>query len=304
MGPPLRNDEVVVPGGPRLAVRRADGEGRAFLLVHGLASNARMWDGVGRRLAAAGHPVVAVDQRGHGRSEQPPAGYTTERCAADLAAVCEVLGFTGDRAPVAAGQSWGGNVVLTLAARYGGVTALALVDGGWLRLGARFPTFERCWQALEPPHFDEVSMTDLVAAVARSHPDWPPEGRAGLLANFLERPDGTVRARLGREHHRSILRSLWAGDPRRLYPLVDVPVLLVPAVTVGSDDQPGGASTTAAKRAEVAEALARLPRAEVVEYVGAHHDLHAQHPDRLARDLISLAAAAGAAAGAGPGAAG
>ena len=39
---------------------------RSWLLTHGLASNARLWDGVAHRLAAAGHRVVTVDQRGHG----------------------------------------------------------------------------------------------------------------------------------------------------------------------------------------------------------------------------------------------
>ena len=289
----LSDEEVALPAGPRLAIRRADAGGRPFLLVHGLASNARMWDGVARRLAAAGHQVVAVDQRGHGRSEQTRTGYSTEQCAADLVALCEALGFTGDRAPVVAGQSWGGNVALMLAARYHGVAALALVDGGWIRLSDRFPTFERCWQALEPPRFDGMSMTDLVARISQSHPDWPAEGRAGSLANFVELSNGGIRTRLSRDHHRSILHSLWCGDPRRLYPLVSVPVLLATVVTGGpSDEPPEDSKAEARKRADVAEALALLPRGEVVEYVGAHHDLHAQHPDRLARDLLSLAARA------------
>ena len=87
-GDVLRDDEVRLPGGPRLALRRADGAGRPFLLVHGLSSNARLWDGPAAHLAAAGHQVVAVDQRGHGRSEQVADGYTTAQCAADLAALC------------------------------------------------------------------------------------------------------------------------------------------------------------------------------------------------------------------------
>ncbi len=33
-----------------------------FLLVHGLASNARLWDGVAQHLAKRGHRVVAIDQ--------------------------------------------------------------------------------------------------------------------------------------------------------------------------------------------------------------------------------------------------
>jgi pimeloyl-ACP methyl ester carboxylesterase len=52
---PLEDDEVRLPDGTRLAVRGAAGPQRPFLLVHGLASNARLWDGVARRLVDAGH---------------------------------------------------------------------------------------------------------------------------------------------------------------------------------------------------------------------------------------------------------
>lgn len=280
----LHDDEVRLPDGPRLALRRADGAGRPFLLVHGLASNARLWDGVGRRLADAGHEVVAVDLRGHGRSERTADGYDTPTAAADLAGLCDALGLSGRRAPIVAGQSWGGNVVLTLAARHGGVAALGLVDGGWLRLRARFTDFEQCWQVLAPPRFEGVPMADLRARAAQWHADWPHEGRAAGLANFEEQPDGTVRSRLTREHHRSILASMWDEDPRELYPLVDVPVLL--AAAVPAEGEPSDA------RPEVLEAHAALAHAEVRWYPGADHDLHAQQPDRLAADLQVLAAAA------------
>ena len=51
MTDPLYDDEIQLSGGPRPA-------------------------------AAAGHQVVAVDQRGHGRSEQVADGYTTGRTRA------------------------------------------------------------------------------------------------------------------------------------------------------------------------------------------------------------------------------
>lgn len=276
--PELHDDVVEIPGGPTLAVRRADGPGRPFLLVHGLASNARLWDAVARRLAAEGHEVVAVDQRGHGRSEVTESGYDTTTAAADLSALCGELGWTDLRRPVVAGQSWGGNVVLTLTARHGGVAAAALVDGGWIHLSDRFPTFDECWRALEPPRFDGLSFDDLVRRSAQWHPDWPEESRAGALANFGQRPDGTVSPHLSREHHRSIVRSLWTDDPRPLYPQVEVPVLLMAAV----DELP----TTATS---VTEALSMIPGAEVSWYVGADHDLHAQHPGRCAAELLVLA---------------
>jgi pimeloyl-ACP methyl ester carboxylesterase len=280
---------VALPGGrPRLAVRTASGPGRAFVLVHGLASNARLWDGVARRLVAAGHRVVAVDQRGHGLSEEPAGGYDTDTCADDLAALLGVLRLTGDEAPVVAGQSWGGNVVLSLAARHpGAVAAVACVDGGWIRLRDRFASFEECWAVLEPPRFDGLRYDDLAARIRGMHPDWPAEGVAGTLANLVRSPDGGVHARLAREHHREIVRSLYDGDPIAWYPAIDVPVLLVPATD--PEATPGDAHGDAG-RAAVRQALDLLPRGAVRWYPGADHDLHAQHPQSLAADLLGLAA--------------
>jgi pimeloyl-ACP methyl ester carboxylesterase len=277
--PQLHDEDVELPGGPRLALRRAAGEGRPFLLVHGLASNAHLWDGVGRRLAAAGHEVAAVDQRGHGRSEETVDGYDTATAAADLSRLITALGWTGDRAPVVAGQSWGGNVVLTLAARHGGVAAIALVDGGWIHLSDRFPTFDECWEQLAPPRFDHLTRAELEARSQEWNRGWPEEGRLAQLANFRDEPDGTVRPHLSREHHRSIVHSLWSDDPRELYAVVTVPTLLLPAVAeVPTEPTPA----TGARDG--------IDGAEIVWYVGAAHDLHAQLPDRCAADLLALAA--------------
>jgi len=277
----LRDDAVQLPSGPMLALRRGAGPGRPFLLVHGLSSNARLWDGVARRLVSAGHEVVAVDLRGHGRSEQTEDGHSTEQSADDLAALCAELGLAGDREPIVAGQSWGGNVVVSLAARHGGVAALALVDGGWIVLGKRFATFDECWAALAPPLFDGLSFQALRAQVRRWHPDWADEGIEGTVANFGEGPGGTALPHLAREHHREILRSMWEGDPRPLYPRVTVPVLLVPAMAPDGDDE---------RRLGPLAALELLPDARASWYAGADHDLHAQQPERLTADLLELAA--------------
>jgi pimeloyl-ACP methyl ester carboxylesterase len=277
-------ETVQLPDGPRLALRRSAGPGRPFLLVHGLPSNARTWDGVASRLVAAGHEVVAVDQRGHGHSEQMSGGYTTEQCAGDLAQLIALLGFTGDRAPVVAGHSWGGNVGLSLAAQHGLVPRLAPDDGGWIKLSDRFATFDDCWAALAPPRFDATRADDLRGWMATAHPDWSPEGVAGTLANFELLDNGAVRPWLARENHREIVRSLFEGDPAALFPRVDVPVLLVPVV----GDPPGAVDL--AKRAAVGEAEALLPDASVRWYPGADHDVHVQKPDELTDDLLQLLA--------------
>jgi pimeloyl-ACP methyl ester carboxylesterase len=277
----LVEGDVTLSSGVRLATRAAEGSRRPFLLVHGLASNARLWDAAATRLAEAGHRVVAVDQRGHGRSDAPVDGYDTDTCAADLAALCEALGLIGERAPIVAGQSWGGNVVLALAAKHRAAAAIALVDGGWLRLRGRFTTFDECWERLAPPDFSGMSMSDLSARIMDRHRDWPPESRTSAFGNLVETSDGGVRSRLSRDHHKSIVRSMWDGDPRDLYPLVDVPVLLMPAS--GPDDA----------NPEVASALDSIANVDVRWYAGADHDLHAQQPSRVAADLLEFASTAG-----------
>ncbi len=277
----LRREEVRPAGsGPLLSVVRgepAEATGPAFVLVHGLASNARLWDGVASRLLAAGHPVVAVDQRGHGRSQAPEGGYDNATCADDLAGLAQALELEGEHGPpVVVGQSWGGHVVLTLAARHPGrVGAVGAVDGGWSRLGQRFATFEECWAALAPPSFEGARWGQLSEAISSSHADWPPEGVQGTLANLVQLPDGGVRARLSREHHRQILHSMWADDMAEIWPQVRCPVLLMPA---------GSAEPRAAQ-----EAARVLASARVRWYQGAHHDVHAQRPGQVAADLLELA---------------
>jgi pimeloyl-ACP methyl ester carboxylesterase len=281
---------VSLPGGlPRLAVRRGAGPRRPFVLVHGLASNARLWDGVAGHLIDAGHQVIAVDLRGHGRSEVPAGGYDTDTCADDVAALIAAEKLVEDRAPIVVGQSWGGNVVLSLGARHpAAAAALCCVDGGWISLHDRFAGFEDCWAVLAPPRFDHLTYADLSTLIRRSHRDWPLAGVEGTLANLVELPGGGVRARLSRDHHAGIVRSLYEGDPSTLYPLVTVPVLLAPAV--GAIPAPGEGERAEETRAAVVQALAALPGGRVSWYPGADHDLHAQHPGRLAADLLTLAA--------------
>jgi pimeloyl-ACP methyl ester carboxylesterase len=292
--PPLRQAEVRLPDGrPRLAIRAGGGPGRTFVLVHGLASNARLWEGVAAALLRSGHGVVAVDQRGHGLSEQPAEGYDTDICADDLAALITMLGLTGEAAPIVVGQSWGGNVVLSLAARHPGrIAGVCCVDGGWIRLAERFADFDECWAALEPPRFDGLRYADVAARIRTAQAGWP-NGGESTLANLVELPGGGVRARLPRDHHREIVRSLYQSDPASWYPRIDVPVLLCPAV--GADPEPGerdddpAAQRAGATRRAVLSAARSLPDAEVSWYPGAHHDLHAEQPVRLAADLLALA---------------
>ncbi|MGO9181078.1 MAG: alpha/beta fold hydrolase [Candidatus Limnocylindrales bacterium] len=269
-GPRLATVEpVAVREGPKLP---------AFLLVHGLASNARLWDGVAARLVADGYIAAAVDLRGHGRSSKPEEPYDVPTVADDLAALISALGL--DR-PVVVGQSWGGNVVLELAARHPWIVrGVVCVDGGWLEPSRAFPNWEACRQALAPPRLVGRPAAEVEAYVRSAHPDWPETGIRGTLANLEVRADGTVAPWLTYEHHLAVLHGLWDHHPSERYPAVAPPVLLVP---VDGDLR----ERNARKRQDVAAALAALPTARVCWFTG-DHDLHAQHPDELAAAMTEI----------------
>src|SRR6058998_1843583 len=126
---PLERQVVVAPDvALHVEVRSGDATAAPFVLVHGLASNLRLWDGVAEALHARGHSVIALDQRGHGRSDAPESAYGMDTAVTDLLAVVEALGIAR---PVVAGQSWGGNVVLELGWRHPrAVRGIVCVDGG------------------------------------------------------------------------------------------------------------------------------------------------------------------------------
>ncbi len=250
--------------------------GAPFLLVHGLASCARLWDGVGAALARRGHRAVAVDQRGHGGSDKPDDGYDFATLCRDLASV---IAGAGLERPVVVGQSWGGNVVLELGARAPDlVRGVAAVDGGTITLADRFPDWEECAEALAPPRLDGIPAERFERMLRAAHPDWPETGIAGALGTMQVREDGTIAPWLSRARHMRILRHLWEHRPGERYAELRCGVLLIPAV--------GGPHEWARdKEGAIARAQERLARVRV-HWMEGDHDLHAQHPERIAALLV------------------
>ena len=260
-----------------------------FLLIHGLASNARLYDGVATRLVAAGHAVATLDLRGHGRSDKPDSGYDYDSMCADVTAVLTALAVDPRpehfRRPVVVGQSFGGNLVLELAARRPDLVAgMACIDGGTIDLRASYPSWDNAASALAPPKIEGAMYEELDQRFRAMHPDWPDAGIRGSLASFEVRPDGTVAPWLTLDRHLKILRTLWESPPSELYAKLQVPVLLLPAESPGAP-----AAWSEAKHEAVGGALGAITNAQVHWFSPADHDVHAQHPDQVADVLLEAA---------------
>ena len=265
---------IVVAPGVELHVEARAGHRAAapFVLVHGLASNARLWDGVAEHLHAAGHTVVVIDQRGHGRSDAPDLGYDLDTAVADLRALIGTLAL--DR-PVLAGQSWGGNVVLELGWRHpGAVRGIACVDGGVIELSQAYPSWDDCLAALTPPALDHLTLGELEARIRKSVPHFTDRAVEAYLHCFRTRADGTIEPRLQRSRHLSILRSLWEHRPSTRWATLKTPTMLLLA-------DGGDASRTSRKRSAEAAALAAGGAIRSIWFSPGHHDLHLESPERV-----------------------
>jgi pimeloyl-ACP methyl ester carboxylesterase len=281
------NQDLFIPAtdGVRLRVRHRPGTRRpAFLLVHGLSSNARQWDEVAGLLAAEHYPTYAVDLRGHGESDTPDDGYDTATAASDVAAVASALGLNG---AVVAGHSWGGSVSLRLAAERPSLAGgLALVDGGWADVAPMMTERRERWRDVVTQHRAGrrgTSVAETRAGLRTAHPGWSDSAIEAAMADTRIGPDGLLYPRLSDPHFLSILESVWDERPHRWYSSVTVPVMLLPAIN--HESMVGGRQT----REWVESAEVALSNATVRWYVGADHYLHSEHPKRLANDLLDLA---------------
>jgi len=262
------------------------GEGPSIVLIHGLASNLRLWDGVAWRLREAQHRVVACDLRGHGLSSKPDAvgfpaaldgsgPYELAEVAADVTALIERLGLG---ACLVVGQSYGGAVALQVAADRPDLTAAVVcVDGGFPDLRRRWPDWDACRKAMTPPPLAGRPLRAIRFRMRTERPDWPDEAMEGQMACFEVRENGTVAPWLTLDRHLEVLHGLWALDAPALWARVAAPTLLVAAERPGSPKKSLWHDDTVRCRNLIAERA----RCEIV-WMQGDHDLHAQHPDEVA----------------------
>jgi pimeloyl-ACP methyl ester carboxylesterase len=299
--PAIRSDPTVqvlerrveVDSGVSLATWTIDGRSQVdregsdtarstFLLVHGLASNARLWDYTALELARLGHLVSAVDLRGHGESDKPDHGYDFETLTSDIVKVSKLLEL--DR-PILAGQSLGANLVLETAWQHPAISSgIVCVDGGTIELSRAFPKWEDAAKVLAPPVLAGMKRDVIFEMMREGHRNWPESGIESSMANFEVRSDGTVAAWLSRENHMKILRGLWEHKPSTRFATLDVPALLIFAGAHGSGPFD--------KRESARLAETTIPKVRVVWFEDADHDIHAQYPIELA-DLLDRQVADG-----------
>jgi pimeloyl-ACP methyl ester carboxylesterase len=245
-----------------LVCREFGGDGPSVLLLHGLAGHAEEWAQTASWLATRNR-VVALDARGHGRSERFPGDVSRDAQVNDTVFVIEQLSL---QPVVVVGQSVGGLTALSLAARRPDLLrGLVLVDAS--------------------PSDGGDGVEEAVAPTAVALREWP-----ASFASYAE-AEGFFAERFGA----GLAADAWTSGLEHVEdgwrPRFDVEVMvqtLRDALSVTSWDEWASISCpTLIVRAgygviepeTVEEMGRRLPSARSVEIAAAAHDLHLDRPD-------------------------
>jgi 3-oxoadipate enol-lactonase len=250
------------------------------LLVMGLGANGRLWAPAVRRYLDSGYDVIAVDNRGCGRSSTPWRPWNTRTMAADAVAVLDQVDV--DCAHVA-GASLGGMIAQEIALEFpdrvrtlvlgcttGGLPRLDLVPRkGLLRV------FEAAVRSARPGADPEQRVKDFISTTSsRDFADQcrPGDERWVTVAAMLEDP--VSQRGLAMQFLACVGHSSWSRLPR-----LKIPV----QIHHGSGDS---LMPFAAGRE-----LARLiPDAQLVVHEGAGHALVLERPEECAENILAFLA--------------
>lgn len=233
---------------------RGPRDGSHVVLLHGGGQTRHSWGTVAEQLAARGCRAIAMDLRGHGRSDWAADGdYRISAFAADLQSVVAQL----DDVPIVVGASLGGMAALIAEgeARQQVSSGLVLVDIA-PRVEASGVARIVGFMTSNLDGFD--SLEEAADAIAAYRPDRPrPVDLDGLSKNLRQLPDGRWR---------------WHWDPAFM------------SVERGAASEgTGDRLEHAARRVDVPTLLVRGKRSDLLSEGGAQHFLelvpHAQFVD-------------------------
>lgn len=268
--------------GTEIATYDLGGGGDDLLLVHATGFCAGVWGPVAARLGT--HRLVALDVRGHGRSQQPATGMGWQGTAEDVLATIDALGLVR---PFGVGHSMGGaSLVLAEQTRPGtfrGVWAFEPIifppalagttgPGNPLAEGARRrrPDFESRGAA-----FDNFARKPPLS-------DLSPEALAAYVTyGFDERPDGSITLRCRPEVEAETYEM--GGRHHAFARLGELQCPLT--VARGRDAGPGPASFAP-------DVVGAATGAQLEEHPMLGHFGPLEDPDRIARSIDGAVTAA------------
>lgn len=251
------------------------GQGRPIVFVASWALSSDMWEYQIPFFVEQGFRCVALDRRGHGRSDRPSTGYDLDTGADDLAALLEHLDL---REVTLVGHSVGGAEVARYLARHGEdrIARAAFVS-------STLPFLKLTDD--NPEGFPEAVLQATLTAFRTDRPKWfARQAQVWFATHFNEVSPATVDHTITQ----CLATSPWAGaklfesafheDHRAGLREITIPSLVVH----GTADSSAMIDVTSRRTAKL------IPGAIFKEYPTASHGLYFTHKDRLNTDLLDF----------------
>jgi pimeloyl-ACP methyl ester carboxylesterase len=256
----------VETNGARLHYYRSGGDGRPFVVAHGITSNGRSRVPLVEALAEE-YDVVTYDARGHGRSSAPETGWDYPTLAADLAGLVEALSLED---PVLYGHSMGGTTVAVAAATEPDLPHAVVMEDPGLMLGPGDADDEEEADDPDAEGADEDEVDPGWAMMLERIHGTPADSPEALLERD---PELRELVEEGREHIATLLAHAYlhvdanvgavlegdSPDPADVFPDIAAPTLVLRA------------DVDADARARDREAVSLLSDGELVHVDGAGH---------------------------------
>nr|WP_199044977.1 alpha/beta hydrolase [Dyella sp. ASV24] len=245
------------------------GHGKPMLFVHSWALDSQMWAPHMLHFNALGMRTIAMDRRGHGRSERPGNGYDYDRLTDDLAALIERLDL---RELTLVAHSMGTAECIRLLTRHGSERIARVV-----LLSPTAPCYVDADGQQLPASFFEPAL----AAIHADYAQWLAEGANDF---YLPAETGTSEGMIRRTMDMMLNTSLRATtecfrlrvstDMRDELPGLDVPMLVIHGLRDASEPVTSG------------RAIAnRVKECTMLEYADAPHGMFHTHKQRLFDDI-------------------
>lgn len=266
-----RSPYVTAKDGTRLFVQDW-GNGKPVLLLTAWTFDGTTWGSQIEALTAKGFRCVALDRRGHGRSEMPSAGYDLETLTDDVASVIEARDL---RDVTLVGFSMGSVEAVNYLARYGSdrIARLVLVA----------PTTPFLVKTADNPDALPKAMIEAdQAAVARDFVKWISANEAPFF--LPETPEITrtwirqIMLSVPLPVAMACRKSMAFADLRAAAAGIDRPTLILQ----GDKDASAPLPLTGAKTAKL------IKGSKLLVYEGGPHPLPLTHGERLIADMLAF----------------
>ncbi|MGF6888782.1 non-heme chloroperoxidase [Nocardia sp. GAS34] len=252
------------------------GTGEPIVFLAGAMLNADMWECQIPFFVERGYRCIALDRRGHGRSDRPVSGYDIATTSADMEALLDHLDL---RDATLVGHSTGGAEIAHYLARRGTerVARVAYV-------AAILPYLLQAQD--NPIGVPEAALEAMLHDIRTDRSNWLARQTQAYFATHLA--TGVSPSQVDLTYQQCLSCSPWAMlkiqeaiarcDSREALRSFDIDTLIVH----------GAADFSAPVEVTGRQLAAALPEAVYKEYPTGGHGLYASHADQLNADLLEF----------------